>query len=158
MSQLILGRLRCLLPPVDHQPEPVRALVSHASCGSQASGYSRPTTRRAHRWAAPASGTPRPSRSASRTCLYVAPGPARSAAPAGQPAAPAVTCSTPWPTRSCGGRTAACAATPALSDRAVEQAAPASALGGPLADARERLRTPHPRTRVIVGVGPGPAW
>ena len=27
-----------------------------------------------------------------------------------------------------------------------------------IADARERLRTPHPRTQVIVGVGPGPAW
>ena len=42
--------------------------------------------------------------------------------------------------------------------RAVEQAAPASAPGGPLADARERLRSPHPRTHVVVGVGPGPAW
>ena len=35
-----------------------------------------------------------------------------------------------------------------VSDRSVEQAAPASALGGPLAD--ERLRTLHPCTRVIV--------
>ena len=72
-------------------------------------------------------------------------GRARSAAPAGRPAALAGTCLTTRPTRTRVGRTAVCAATLAL-ERArgrCAQAAPAPAPGGPRAPPSALVRTPR---------------
>ena len=112
---------------------------TRGSCSPRAArrrpAATRPTTRR-RRPAAPAPGTPWPSRSVPRTSSSAAPGRGRFAAPAGRPAVSAATHSTRWPTRTAGGQTAACAATPAPRERAVaswSKPLPASALGGPLA-------------------------
>ena len=98
-----------------------RVAAAHASRRLRAAGGRLRVRRRGRAAGLPLPLAPRGhrvSRSAIHTSSSAAPGPAPSAAPAGRPVASAATCSTPSLTRTRGGLTAACAATPLRRVRA----------------------------------------